>query len=278
MIKLFRAAICHTDNRIVIVTEWGLAVFFSVFLILNGYFQNNQTNAYVYKLVSRFFGYVPMMCIFIAVFSAHLWGTDYEYGILRNKLICGHTREQIYFSNLLIIVLTGLGAAVVWLIINGTLGLSLLGTASLNLSPSELVLYILFSFLMITSHSCVCCLTASFMNKKSSSTLLCLGTTAAMIILGMLLYDRFAEPEFSDGWMSTITNPTTRWHPENIRYISGTSRIFLELIICLTPGGQSVILCEEGVEHLFFLPLCSVFVTLSTSVIGTIFFRNKDLK
>ena len=34
---------------------------------------------------------------FIAVFAAYLWGTDYEYGTLRNKLICGHTREEVLF-------------------------------------------------------------------------------------------------------------------------------------------------------------------------------------
>ena len=82
--------------------ELVIAVLLSAFIILNGYFQTNLTNAYIYKLVARFFGYSPLMGPFIAVFAAYLWGTDYEYGTLRNKLICGHTREEVYFSNLLL--------------------------------------------------------------------------------------------------------------------------------------------------------------------------------
>lgn len=57
-------------------------------------------------------------------------------------------------------------------------------------------------------------------------------------------------------WMWHDTDSTVHWHPPNIKYISGTFRTLLKLVICLTPGGQGIFLCEEGVEHLIFLPLC----------------------
>ena len=132
---------------------------------------------------------------FIAVFAAYLWGTDYEYGTLRNKLICGHTREEVYFSNLLLTICAGLSTALIWLIVNGMLGIPLLGTASLNLSLGEMAFYIFSSLLMVVALSSVCCLLASLAENKNSATLLCLGAVAAMVIIGMLLYDRFAEPE-----------------------------------------------------------------------------------
>ena len=238
MRKLFRAAFYRTENKKMIRIELVIAVLLSAFIILNGYFQTNLTNAYIYKLVARFFGYSPLMGPFIAVFAAYLWGTDYEYGTLRNKLICGHTREEVYFSNLLLTICAGLSTAL----------------------------------------SSVCCLLASLAENKNSATLLCLGAVAAMVIIGMLLYDRFAEPELLDGWMWSDTDPTVRWHPQNIKFIGGTFRILLEFLICLTPGGQGVILCEEGVEHLIFLPLCSAFVIFSTSLIGSRSFKKKNLK
>ena len=253
--------------------ELVIAVLLSAFIILNGYFQTNLTNAYIYKLVARFFGYSPLMGPFIAVFAAYLWGTDYEYGTLRNKLICGHTREEVYFSNLLLTICAGLSTALIWLIVNGMLGIPLLGTASLNLSLGEMAFYIFSSLLMVVALSSVCCLLASLAENKNSATLLCLGAVAAMVIIGMLLYDRFAEPELLDGWMWSDTDPTVRWHPQNIKFIGGTFRILLEFLICLTPGGQGVILCEEGVEHLIFLPLCSAFVIFSTSLIGSRSFK-----
>nr|WP_270840044.1 ABC transporter permease subunit [Bifidobacterium adolescentis] len=158
-----------------------------------------MTNAYIYKLVARFFGYSPLMGPFIAVFAAYLWGTDYEYGTLRNKLICGHTREEVYFSNLLLTICAGLSTSLIWLIVNGMLGIPLLGTASLNLSLGEMAFYIFSSLLMVVALSSVCCLSASLAENKNSATLLCLGAVAAMVIIGMLLYDRFAEPELLDG-------------------------------------------------------------------------------
>lgn len=112
---------------------------------------------------------------------------------------------------------------------------------------------------MVVALSSVCCLLASLAENKNSATLLCLGAVAAMVIIRMLLYDRFAEPELLDGWMWSDTDPTVRWHPQNIKFIGGTFRILLEFLICLTPGGQGVILCEEGGTP-DFLPLCSAFV------------------
>lgn len=59
MRKLFRAAFYRTENKKMIRIELVIAVLLSAFIILNGYFQTNLTNAYIYKLVARFFGYSP---------------------------------------------------------------------------------------------------------------------------------------------------------------------------------------------------------------------------
>ena len=56
MRKLFRAAFYRTENKKMIRIELVIAVLLSAFIILNGYFQTNLTNAYIYKLVARFFG------------------------------------------------------------------------------------------------------------------------------------------------------------------------------------------------------------------------------
>ena len=75
MRKLFRAAFYRTENKKMIRIELVIAVLLSAFIILNGYFQTNLTNAYIYKLVARFLDIHPDGP-FIAVFAAYLWGTD----------------------------------------------------------------------------------------------------------------------------------------------------------------------------------------------------------
>lgn len=278
MRKLFRAALFRKGTKKLIRNELMIAGLLSAFIILNGYFHTNLTNAYIYKLVARFFGYAPLMGPFIVIFSAHLWGIDYEYGTLRNKIICGHTRTEVYFSNLILTIGAGLGTALMWLIINGMLGIPLLGKPSLNLSSEEMVFYILSSLLTVAALASICCMLTSLMDNKNSAMLLCMGVIVSMVIIGMLLYDRFAEPELLDGWMSNLSDPSVRWHPKNEKFVGGPYRILLEILICLTPGGQGVILCEEGVEHLIFLPLCSAFVIFLTSFMGSRFFKKKNLR
>ena len=57
--------------------ELVIAVLLSAFIILNGYFQTNLTNAYIYKLVARFFGYSPLMGpIYSPYLSAYLLGNE----------------------------------------------------------------------------------------------------------------------------------------------------------------------------------------------------------
>lgn len=279
MRKLFWAAFHRIANKKLFRNELIIAGFLSTFIILNGYFETNLTNAYIYKLIARFFGYAPLIGPFIAVFSAHLWGTDYEYGTLRNKIICGYTREEVYFSNLLLIICAGLSTALIWLIINGMLGIPLLGAASLNLlSLGEMAFYIFSSLLMVIALSSVCCMLANLTENKNSATLLCMGAVVAMVIIGMILYDRFAEPELAPGWVWDASNPAVCWRPQNEKFVAEPLRILLEFFICLTPGGQSVILCEEGAEHLIMLPVCSIFVFLLTSIIGKYSFKKKNLK
>ena len=135
--RLLRAGFYRVKSRKLIRIELLTAMLISIFIILNGFFETNLTNAYVYKLVARFFGYAPLMGPFIAVFTAFLWGTDYEYGTLRNKLICGHTREEVYFSNLLMTICAGGGIALVWLAVNEIWGIPLLGDPERETLPGE---------------------------------------------------------------------------------------------------------------------------------------------
>ena len=55
MRKLFRAAVYRTENKKMIRIELVIAVLLSAFIILNGYFQTNLTNADIYKLIARVF-------------------------------------------------------------------------------------------------------------------------------------------------------------------------------------------------------------------------------
>ena len=257
--------------------ELLVAVLISVFVIINGYFSTNITNAYVFKLIARFFGYAPCVGIYIAIFSAWLWGNDYEYGTLRNKMVCGRNRSEVYLSHLLSSMVAALAVMGAYLAVHLVLGVPILGYPSLTLTTAQIVICILSSLLMAAALASVCCLLASLVKNKAGGVLLCLSVVVAMIIIGVTLYDRFSEPEIEmNVWVWWGDNVDEKWHPENERYVGGWARIVMELVICVIPGAQGVLLMEQAVEHYAFPAIGSVIIICLTTLAGIKIFQQKD--
>ena len=278
--NLLRAQLRRTFRGRLFWVELAVAALVALTILLNGYFGTNLTNAYVFKLVARMFGYAPLMGVFVGLFTAHLWGCDYEFGTLRNSLICGHSRRAVYGSKLCCASLAGLAVTGVWLLLNLAVGLPLLGRP--GLSDGMLVCYALASLLMVLALAALCTLLASLVSSRSAAYLLCLGAVAAMVIVGMVLYDHFSEPYLVPTGLMTVPDKATgklvTYVPRNEQYVGGTARVVLELALCLLPGGQGVLLCEQGVEHMVLLPVCSLLVLVGTTLLGVRQFQRKELR
>lgn len=280
MSNLLRAQLRRTFRGRLFWVELAVAAVLALTILLNGYFGTNLTNAYVFKLVARMFGYAPLMGVFVGLFTAHLWGCDYEFGTLRNSLICGHSRRAVYGSKLCCASLAGLAVTGVWLLLNLAVGLPLLGRP--GLSDGMLVCYALASLLMVLALAALCTLLASLVNSRSAAYLLCLGVVVAMVIVGMVLYDHFSEPYLIPTGLMTVPDKATgklvTYVPRNEQYVGGTARVVLELALCLLPGGQGVLLCEQGAEHMVLLPVCSLLVLVGTTLLGVRQFQRKELR
>lgn len=280
MSNLLRAQLRRTLRGRLFWVELAVATLLALTILLNGYFGTNLTNAYVFKLVARMFGYAPLMGVFVGLFTAHLWGGDYEFGTLRNPLICGHSRLAVYGSKLCCASLAGLAVTGVWLLLNLAVGLPLLGRP--GLSDRMLACYVFASLLMVLALAALCTLLASLVSSRSAAYLLCLGAVAAMVIVGMVLYDHFFEPYLVPTGLMTVPDKATgklvTYVPRNEQYVGGTARVVLELALCLLPGGQGVLLCEQGAEHMVLLPVCSLLVLVGTTLLGVRQFQRKELR
>lgn len=278
--NLLGTALRRTLRGALFWVELAVAAALALTILLNGYFATNLTNAYLFKLVARMFGYAPLMGVFIGTFTAHLWGCDYEYGTLRNQLICGHSRRAVYLSKLCCVSFAGLSVTCVWMLLNLLVGIPLLGHPTL--SNGVLALYLCSSLLMVLALAALCNLLASLVSSKSAAYLLCLFTVVAMVLIGMMLYDHFAEPYWIPNGMMTIPDNATgklvHYVPRNGKYVGGGARVALEAVLCLLPGAQGVLLCEQGVEHLALPPLCSALVLVGTTWLGMGRFRNKEIR
>lgn len=275
MRNLLRASLNRTLKGKLFKIELAIVFLLAVFIIINGYFMTNITNAYVFKLAAQFFGHAPLIGFFVGVFSAKLWGQDYECGAMRSKLICGHRRNKIYLGYFLLTSIVGLAVAGLWLLLNLALGIPLFGLPLLTIG--ELTGYIVSDLLMVIALSAVCNLLASLADKESKGLLLCVIAVVAMIVIGLILHKRFSQEHYK-GVLSYSDNPDVKYPMENSFYVGGTARILLELSICLLPGAQGVLLLEQHVEHMIFPALCSLLVTVLATLLGMYFFKKKDIK
>lgn len=54
--------------------------------------------------------------LFFSVFSGLFLGNENEDGILRNKVIAGHTQLEVYFSNYIVLAIAVIGMMICWLL------------------------------------------------------------------------------------------------------------------------------------------------------------------
>ena len=84
---------------------WVCLIFmigFGLFLIISRYVQfkrfDMMDSAYI---EGSLLSYTVVMGIVFAVFTSLFIGTEYNDGTIRNKLIVGHTRVNVYLANLI---------------------------------------------------------------------------------------------------------------------------------------------------------------------------------
>lgn len=83
---------------------------------------------------SILFGYALFAGFFTSIFCSLFIGTEYSDGTLRNKIISGHTRESIYFSNLFTSVVAILILCIVYLVVVVAVGVPFMGGVTQGLA------------------------------------------------------------------------------------------------------------------------------------------------
>ena len=82
---------------------------------------------YTVYLENNFFSYSSFMVILFSAFCSLFIGTEYSDGTIRNKLIIGHKRMDIYLSNLITCIISGFAMCAAYLISYLCVGVPLLG-------------------------------------------------------------------------------------------------------------------------------------------------------
>lgn len=223
-----------------------------------------------------------LICVIIAPILTSVWvamflGSDYSGGTLRNKLIAGHRRRNIYLANLLTCCCAGLILCIAFAIPQGALGLLLGG--QIQSAWKTLLMYGGLSIALMLAFTSLFTLIAMLCQNKAHTVAGCILLAFMLIFLGVYITSSLNEPEYLAGYSYT-ENGVTIEEPEtkNPNYISETKRQIYEFMQDFTPGGQVLQISDMTVEKPGMLALYDGIILLAATGFGIVFFRRKDLK
>lgn len=276
MINLLRANFFRLRRDKVTLCLAALGAFFGVSAAAVNAVNISREGA-VWVMDFSLLTYVILSPIMTSVSAALFIGSDYSDGTLRNKLIAGHRRGNIYLANLITCCFVGIMLCLIFAVPQGILGLLLGG--QIQSSPTKLLMYGGLSLAVTVAFAALFTLIAMLCQNKSHTVAGCILLAFILIFLGVYIHSSLNEPEYLAAYSYT-ENGVTVEEPEmkNPNYVSGIRRQIYEFMQDFTPGGQALQISDMDVEKPSVLAVYDLIILIAATGFGAAFFRRKDLK
>ena len=231
---------------------------------------------YRYGIDHYYFFYALPLGMVCAVFTSLFLGTEYSDGAIRNKLIIGHTRIQVYLAGFLTCYAATLLMLASWLL-SALVALPVLG--AFRMGTAGLTQYLLLSVLLAAAYCAIFTLVAMLAANKTTSAVFSMLLFLILLSCGSSVYNRLNEEEMTSNVIITTDSGMQMGAPEpNPDYISGPKRTVYEWLLDLLPGGQATQLEALSVTHPVRMLILSGFLTVFVTAGGLYLFCRKDLK
>ena len=227
-------------------------------------------------LEELFYGYALLNGLFAAIFCSLFIGTEYSDGTIRNKLIIGHSRSAIYFSNLIVSYVVLLLMSVSYMIAVCALGIPLLGYFQTDIW--NVLTYMFFSTITVLAFCSIFTLISMLNQNKAIVAIISIIGFFALFMSSTYIDSKLREPEiYRDITYVDDQGEVVRKDMPNPIYIKGTEREIYEFLFDFIPTAQALQIFRMD-ERNWRLPLYSLFIVIVTTGAGVICFRRKDLK
>ncbi|MDE6124231.1 MAG: ABC transporter permease [Eubacterium sp.] len=221
---------------------------------------------------------IPAMGMVYAIFIAMFIGKDYSNGTIRNKLIVGHTRANIYLANF-ITCLTG-SLIIYSMIFIGSFGAGIPLLGGWKGKISELITYIIVGAFLSAALASLLTVFGMLCTRRSVTAVTAMVFAFALMLAASIIYGRLAEPEMTQDLVSVTVDGVVELsepHP-NPLYVSGSMRKIYEFLMQFLPTGQGILLANQEITNPVLNIIYSVIITVAVNFCGLFAFRKKDLK
>ena len=195
MIKLLKAGFFRLKKDVI----FWLFVFLTIGIAGFSLFRyTSNEGVYLDKILNEFIMYIGL---FIAIFVSIFVGKEHSQGIIRNKIIVGHSRISIFLSNLIISIVVSLLCELIYLIIVFLIGIPLFG--QMQMSFSQFAIVLLNTALVIISFCSIYNFITMICSEITISTTICIILFIVMFIVqgafGLTAYaNKYIENAFYD--------------------------------------------------------------------------------
>lgn len=218
----------------------------------------------------------PLIFLFIVIFTSLFMRAEYSDGMVRNKIIVGHSRRGIYLANFTVCFSASLAFTAAWSI-GVLIGIPIFSTNKLDLNC--LAKYILIAVFLAAALTGIMVLISTVSTNKSLTAVGGILIFFVLLIFAIWVYNFLSEPEIICDMCMTADGTIEMSNPEsNLLYISGLERTVYEWILYILPMGQWLIMANHEIFHPIRQLVGSSLVTFCTTFCGILTFRRKNLK
>ena len=187
--------------------------------------------------------FINFIGFFIAFFTSLFVGTEYSNGTIRNKIIVGHSRKNIYLSNLIISIVVGLLLEFIYFSIVLAVAIPIFGGIQMALSDFGFI--VLDMIMIIVAYSSIFTFVSLNYSNITLSTVICFLLMLVMFVA------------------------------------AGAFSSYFPSISVIVPVGQAMNLANSYTRssmNVEILSLYSLGLATVINVLGLILFKNKELK
>lgn len=231
----------------------------------------------IYYVEDMLFNMLPAIGFVLAFFLSLHMGVEMDEHTIRNKLIVGHTRCEVFFAQYFSSLAAALILLLALLLPAGAAGLILFGRALLT---GTNLFYLIFCCMLFTAVFSAM-FTAISMNTSSRAAAMAL---CVLFLLGLFLLSSYCgnalfEPETTYSSVSISVDEIQYGELiHNPAYVSGLQRTIYEWIYDALPTGQCIQIHDLNMERAGRWPLLSLALLMLFTFAGYLPFGRRDLK
>lgn len=283
MSRLLYAEFSRLFHSFIFKLAMAFSVVFALFLVCGRWWDKRRFPA-LYEGMPADYGSADAMLfaggaymvLAIAVFLGIFVGTEYFDGTLRNKLIVGHTRRDVYLSKWVVSVAAGVMMHVVYIAAALAAGKPLLG---LTMGAPEILLYTAAGAAAQMAVASLLLMIAMATQSKSATGVTLLIVVLVLIFATATVNNRLRAPEYYTTYEMADEETgevLEQGREKNPYYLTGAKRKAYEMIEDISPEGQLMaIMWGEPVEGMWVV--YDIIVILCTTAAGLVIFGRKNL-